>query len=171
MLVQKQCIFMRFAMDSCINIHRRRNIDLTIVIPSVRKIFMTAHTRFSSTRYDIMTVNGMDASVDKKTFLYNARLSLFWCQTDFIMIRNKLYHDVTWNMPTCKKDFITNLLTAITELTAEILRPDFGSIEIKWWLIYRKSATSSPDKRCFNLLKWKRYGLLSNRNQILIFRS
>gem|GEM_PF-6753641 len=56
---------------------------------------MTAHTRFSSTRYDIMTVNGMDASVDKKTFLYNARQALFGCQTDFIMIRNKLYHDVT----------------------------------------------------------------------------
>lgn len=33
MLVQKQCIFMRFATDSRINIYRCRNINLTIVIP------------------------------------------------------------------------------------------------------------------------------------------
>lgn len=115
MLVQKQCIFMRFATDSRINIYRCRNINITGMFPLAGKIFMAAHKRFLSTRHDIMTGNGMDASVDKKTFLYNARQALFECQTDFIMIRNKLYHDVTWSMPTCKKDFITNLLTAITE--------------------------------------------------------
>lgn len=86
---------MRFAMYSCINIHRHGNINITGMFLQGGKIFMAAHKRFLSTRHDIMTGNGMDASVDKKTFLYNARQALFGCQTDFIMIRNKLYHDVT----------------------------------------------------------------------------
>ena len=95
MLVQKQCIFMRFATDSRINIYRCRNINITGMFPLAGKIFMAAHKRFLSTRHDIMTGNGMDASVDKKTFLYNARQALFGCQTDLIMMRDRLYHDVT----------------------------------------------------------------------------
>lgn len=56
---------MRFATDSRINIYRCRNINITGMFPLAGKIFMTAHTRFSSTRYDIMTVNGMDTSMEK----------------------------------------------------------------------------------------------------------
>ena len=65
MLFQKQCIFMRFATDSRINIYRCRNINITGMFPLAGKIFMAAHKRFSSTRYDIMTVNGMDTSMEK----------------------------------------------------------------------------------------------------------
>lgn len=65
MLVQKQCIFMRFAKDLYINIHRSGNINITGMFPQAGKIFMAAHKRFLSTRHDIMTVSGMDASVEK----------------------------------------------------------------------------------------------------------
>lgn len=65
MLVQKQCIFIRFAMYSYINIHRHGNINITGMFPQAGKIFMAAHKRFLSTRHDIMTVSGMDASVEK----------------------------------------------------------------------------------------------------------
>lgn len=82
-------------MYSYINIHRHGNINITGMFPLAGKIFMAAHKRFLSTRHDIMTGNGMNASVDKKTFLYNARQALFGCPTVFIMIMNRLYYDVT----------------------------------------------------------------------------
>lgn len=56
---------MRFAMYSYINIHRHGNINITGMFPQAGKIFMAAHKRFLSTRHDIMTVSGMDASVEK----------------------------------------------------------------------------------------------------------
>lgn len=82
-------------MYSYINIHRHGNINITGMFPQDGKIFMDAHKLFLSTRHDIMTVSGMDASVERHAFPYNARQALFGCPTDFIMIRDRLYHDVT----------------------------------------------------------------------------
>lgn len=56
---------MRFAKDLYINIHRSGNINITGMFPQAGKIFMDAHKRFLSSLYDIMTVSGMDASVEK----------------------------------------------------------------------------------------------------------
>ena len=52
-------------MYSYINIHRHGNINITGIFPQAGKIFMAAHKLFLSTRHDIMTVSGMDASVEK----------------------------------------------------------------------------------------------------------